>query len=752
MQVSYSTSPPPPLWPTSSSTAAPVETKVVEVIEKTPEARSLFEQQERERESRLRGAARVDCRIPGLSAFQQRVAQVGLAAQAEEPPFSSLTERRGLSVSQPPSLPAGLGLESSRERDVLRHFDEEMSTISLGTSLTASDADGFSGSPDSLEAAPASAVTPCVRTEDASPMEEKSKTVSGPGTPECAPDTGLDTLPTSPEPPAQTQARAIGARGKSTSLGSIESFGPAASVPPAQTPPLKASSSDSISGKTTPATHQITIPLGTSGLSITQRVEEPAGERERAAAAEPHCVTVACVPDPGITPTPAPATTSPTPAAAPAPAPTPTSTPLPPTVTLVNLPSPTVSLTTSPTLPDKPTSQNDTPDKQDKDKTEKLDLPAEPVQSAVVEQPARSQPACPEFMRVQLNRVDSKPSVNVVLSTAGASGPERGSRGSLGVIDPWSVEEVVDAAAASAPVSLLGLRVKRAVSKDDVAQAGQLAADVPAPVPATVASSVPGTPLKAQPLQKSASASVVPQSLIRKQPPPAKRMLSEDNNNVIIVEKKDKKDTPSPAKASPSLAQEDVAAAARRKSSSRDSLQLQWQSSLEDKEQRSRDSSISPVLDGVVLRKKSLPREGRDARDDTPELMKVFARRSLKVRDSEVELTLSTLAQQSAQGWESNGSSDQTPPQTPPHTPPQVQQRASRDSDKENEGDCGDSPKVERVSASLASRFQRSTAADEPEGSPEVGAPASTVPKFKRIQQRKEEWEQRAKALQRATQ
>ncbi|PSN51988.1 hypothetical protein C0J52_18908 [Blattella germanica] len=81
----------------------------------------------------------------------------------------------------------------------------------------------------------------------------------------------------------------------------------------------------------------------------------------------------------------------------------------------------------------------------------------------------------------------------------------------------------------------------------------------------------------------------------------------------------------------------------------------------------------------VVLRKKSLSREisRGSGKDEEPELLKVFARRSLKLKDSECE----ALGQQVSAKAKIDSTSDQ-------------QGTKSRDSDKENEG--GDSPREER--------------------------------------------------------
>jgi len=83
----------------------------------------------------------------------------------------------------------------------------------------------------------------------------------------------------------------------------------------------------------------------------------------------------------------------------------------------------------------------------------------------------------------------------------------------------------------------------------------------------------------------------------------------------------------------------------------------------------------------VVLRKKSVSRgdigRGGSGKDEEPELLKVFARRSLKLKDSEIEVT----GQQLATKARAESVSEQ-------------QGTKSRDSDKENEG--GDSPREER--------------------------------------------------------
>ncbi|XP_049835986.1 uncharacterized protein LOC126281243 isoform X4 [Schistocerca gregaria] len=84
-------------------------------------------------------------------------------------------------------------------------------------------------------------------------------------------------------------------------------------------------------------------------------------------------------------------------------------------------------------------------------------------------------------------------------------------------------------------------------------------------------------------------------------------------------------------------------------------------------------------MNEVVLRKKSVTKEIGLKNEEEPELLKVFARRSLKLKDSDIEV----LSQQSlsSKNRENQAVSD-------------TQATKSRDSDKENE--CGDSPKEER--------------------------------------------------------
>nr|CAD7441888.1 unnamed protein product [Timema bartmani] len=173
----------------------------------------------------------------------------------------------------------------------------------------------------------------------------------------------------------------------------------------------------------------------------------------------------------------------------------------------------------------------------------------------------------------------------------------------------------------------------------------------------------------------------------------------------------------------------------------------------------SQDSSTSDV----VLRKKSLPREAGQSRDEEPELLKVFARRSLKLKDSDSE----SLGQQIMAKTRESQSSDE-------------QLTKSRDSDKENEV-----PESPRTDSSLSSEKaphrawasiykdketdltntddkillrSRTSIIKEKEiesnktekinltpGGVYAGEKDdSNIPRFKRIQQRREEWEQRA--------
>lgn len=213
----------------------------------------------------------------------------------------------------------------------------------------------------------------------------------------------------------------------------------------------------------------------------------------------------------------------------------------------------------------------------------------------------------------------------------------------------------------------------------------------------------------------------------------------------------------------------------------------------------SSDTLASQDSGEVILRRKSLSRDMIKQKEEEPELLKVFARRSLKLKDSDIPDDLEAL-----------------------NYPPMK----SRDSDKENE--CGDSPPEERKKikehlvetkmieksvpiAGLGFKYQRSVSASNEETStpvvlatskkdnnafekrqrsrtipePKILDPPSSVithkvianiykekevevislerpeentaekeenvPKFKRIQQRKEEWEKRAQLAMKKT-
>jgi len=447
-------------------------------------------------------------------------------------------------------------------------------------------------------------------------------------------------------------------------------------------------------------------------------------------------------------------------------------------------------------------------------------------------------PAIPEFMRVQLNHVDSKPSVNVVLSTSSLDEKKR--------VDEEAEKEnaktdeqrkSVDVDVVEASYAETNCAVESSVVSDSIVvdhrfgsppkakevdppsflpqqkSEGALAAPAPlkSPVKPQKPSPLPTSqkptfipPAKKSPVKKVPSR---PESLKPAQSPtePIKKLLSEERDKAVVVEKK--------KPASPT-ADEPVVLRKPSKDAPRDEGAKSW-------------DPAHTVHPEVVLRKKSLSREVGSKKDDECELMKVFARRSLKVKDGEETLVIS-------QAWNTDSS-----PDSPQEKVEGDQSNRSRDSDKENDG--AESPKDERkkeakemkpltntfkseiikaetkkdslpdkrlrirnvadgpnsnadkapekakfgraallrsesaeekavpqlevqVPPKLASRWMQPVAASSPPASPPTTTPtptltppptpnpttatptpdASSLPRFKRIQQRKEEWEQRA--------
>ncbi|XP_066999308.2 platelet binding protein GspB isoform X3 [Anabrus simplex] len=173
---------------------------------------------------------------------------------------------------------------------------------------------------------------------------------------------------------------------------------------------------------------------------------------------------------------------------------------------------------------------------------------------------------------------------------------------------------------------------------------------------------------KDQPAPEISQETSYQEVVLRKKSLPWEISLKKDEDNVVLVER--------PSTVHESLcSQESTEVAPQRKTKSREFGSKKEEeivtSTVSEKHTSvtesvtSQDSTVSEV----VLRKKSLSREIGQRKEEEPELLKVFARRSLKLKDSESE----ALSQQLT--------SDQ-------------QASKSRDSDKENEG--GDSPREER--------------------------------------------------------
>lgn len=145
-----------------------------------------------------------------------------------------------------------------------------------------------------------------------------------------------------------------------------------------------------------------------------------------------------------------------------------------------------------------------------------------------------------------------------------------------------------------------------------------------------------------------------------------------------------------------------------------------------------------------IARKRSLPRGGSIGPDDEPELMKVFARRSLKLKDSECEAVAVAAAATIAAS--SNSVSK------------------SRDSDKENEEEVEMMPREKKLSngTPLEPVETSSNFAERPstpiassvvtnDGGEASSSPVSVASRVKRIQAMKEQWEARAQQAAAAT-
>lgn len=458
-------------------------------------------------------------------------------------------------------------------------------------------------------------------------------------------------------------------------------------------------------------------------------------------------------------------------------------------------------------------------------------------------------PRVPEFLRVQLNHVDSKPSVNVVLSTSPSEDrvPDLGQnieketvqensqpssrktsnsdKSSIEETDFKDLQEEVNkpnVCVAKEPIDPNQIKFLNSVKQWSAA---------PYALSSPNYSIVSIAPLKADDAKKpekvnvtanqSINKTVVIKEVKEKTPPPEENnqdisqmkvvlrqrsFVNDDkSSNILNTEKPLKRGESKPAlQKKPQLKEIFISDLDKSRKLSLERLDSRNQENLNELGRRkskelsssednivdrnsygSSDTLASQDSGEVVLRRKSLSREIIKQKEEEPELLKVFARRSLKVKDPEVLDDLEALS----------------------YAPVK-----SRDSDKENE--CGDSPpeerkkitvetkSVEKSVPNVAFKYQRSVSSSNDEivtsvlanskkdnntfekrqrsrtiPDPKIIDPPKpiishkvitsvykekeveviskevpeehcekeeNVPRFKRIQQRKEEWEKRA--------
>ncbi|GLV35641.1 uncharacterized protein CBL_01209 [Carabus blaptoides fortunei] len=278
----------------------------------------------------------------------------------------------------------------------------------------------------------------------------------------------------------------------------------------------------------------------------------------------------------------------------------------------------------------------------------------------------------PEFLKIQLNKVDVKPVSNVVLSTSNSfskadelvkqesvleietdrdsgevvtdSIKRKFSTDDVEIIDKDMSEEIVEVPLKNVTVTNVQTAVKVASTKNTTGSSECVKKQLPTLVIGNVNNSQP---------RKSSFPSVSPTS--------NKPLLKKKSNSLELDDSIKKIEYPS-------------------KPLANSSDQLTTSSKTETtKEKTVSTSDIQDSPPDVILRKKSLVSQKRDKDCEEPELMKVFARRSLKLKDSDAE----TVAQQVMVLVEAadNQISEKS-------------DNSKRDSDKENEG--GESPLEER--------------------------------------------------------
>lgn len=254
--------------------------------------------------------------------------------------------------------------------------------------------------------------------------------------------------------------------------------------------------------------------------------------------------------------------------------------------------------------------------------------------------------AVPEFLKIQLNKVDNKPTKNVVLTTSNSIG--KGDEVCKPIVEP--VKDIVQESV---------MDFKRKFSKDDVEIIDKETVEEK-----NVQLKVSDKTLKKSPIPvvnnnvQIRKTSLVSPSVLPISPKPflKKKSNSLDLDSIKLGDDKNKFSVNNKVLAN-----------------STDQLCNKTVSSDTNLSQES-----SPEV--VLRNKKSLVSQKRDKDSDEPELMKVFARRSLKLKDSDVE----ALSQQVMVLVEADNKKAES-------------ENNKRDSDKENEGN--ESPGEERKKA-----------------------------------------------------
>ncbi|XP_037916981.1 nuclear pore complex protein DDB_G0274915 isoform X1 [Hermetia illucens] len=207
----------------------------------------------------------------------------------------------------------------------------------------------------------------------------------------------------------------------------------------------------------------------------------------------------------------------------------------------------------------------------------------------------------PEFMKIQLNRVDSnRPKSNLVLSK-NVKTPDSEDRGEMTRRFSNESVEITDTKPPLPPDATVGSSLSKRSSITSTTSVTKLIEDTPIPpVKSPISKKAEELPLKS----------------------PVKKV--DEENNVL----KNTENTPVPPAIEPVSLREG---------------KPKYIKKIEEQKAEKRKSVIESSREtieretGVVLRKKSFSANNQSSnnKEDTPELMKVFARRSLKIKDTE---------------------------------------------------------------------------------------------------------------------